>query len=73
MDMIKDGLYKNRIIEKVLELKMKTSGCVLLNSPKFSDKTTLCKRYAKSITYLSDNNTLMVIKGKYSRWNYISY
>ena len=26
--MIKDGLYKNRIIEKVLELKMKTSGCV---------------------------------------------
>lgn len=63
MDMIKDGLYKNRIIEKVLELKMKTSGCVLVNGPKFSGKTTLCKRYAKSITYLSDNNTLMVIKG----------
>ena len=60
--MIKDDLYKNRIIEKTLELKMKTSGCVLVNGPKFSGKTTLCKRYAKSSTYLSDNNTLLIVK-----------
>ena len=59
--MIKDDLYKNRIIEKTLELKMKTSGCVLVNGPKFSGKTTLCKRYAKSSTYLSDNNTLLIV------------
>ena len=60
--MIKDDLYKNRIIEKTLELKMITFGCVLANGPKFSGKTTLCKRYVESSTYLNDNNTSLIVK-----------
>ena len=41
---------------------MITFGCVLANGPKFSGKTTLCKRYAKSSTYLNDNNTSLIVK-----------
>lgn len=58
-----DGLYENKIIEKFLVVNVKTLRCVILNVTKFSDKTTLCKRYAVLMTYLSGNNTLMVFKG----------
>ena len=43
-------------------VNIKTLGCVIVNGTKFSDKTTLCKRYPVLMTYLSGNNTLMVFK-----------
>ena len=42
MDMIKDGLYKNRIIEKVLELKMKTARPG--RNPKTGQEVTIAPR-----------------------------
>ncbi len=51
--------YYSRIIERMIEKKMQSSGAVLVNGPKFCGKTTTCLRYAKSSIRL---NTRQAIK-----------
>jgi uncharacterized protein len=51
-------MYYNRLLEKEIELKMKTSGAVLVAGPKFCGKTTTCMLYQKSFIKL---NTKQVI------------
>lgn len=46
--------YRPRLAEKILERKLNSSGCVLVTGPKFCGKSTLCGRYAQSITALKD-------------------
>ncbi|CAK7082116.1 MAG: hypothetical protein PARBA_03541 [Parabacteroides sp.] len=51
-------MYYNRLLEKEIELKLKTSGAVLVAGPKFCGKTTTCMLYQKSFIKL---NTKQVI------------
>ena len=52
--------YKQRLAEKNLELKLNSSGCVVVSGPKFCGKSTMCERYAKSITPLKTSNAILL-------------
>ena len=47
-------MYKKRILDKLLERKLKGCGAVLLEGPKWCGKTTTCEQQAKSTLYMSD-------------------
>lgn len=51
-------MYSNRLIEKKIERKLKSSGAVLVVGHKFCGKTTTCMQYQKSYVKL---NTKQVI------------
>lgn len=46
--------YKPRIVDAILEKKLKSSGAVLVEGPKWCGKTTTSEQQAKSINYVSD-------------------
>lgn len=46
--------YKPRVVDAVLEKKIKSSGAVLVEGPKWCGKTTTAEQHAKSINYVSD-------------------
>ena len=50
--------YKKRLAEKILEIKLNSSGCVLVSGPKFCGKSTMCERFAKSVTPLKTTNSI---------------
>ena len=47
-------LYKNRILDAVLERKLAGVGAVLVEGPKWCGKTTTCEQHAKSVLYMAD-------------------
>lgn len=55
---MKQGYY-GRLAEKSIDLKLRTSGAVLVAGPKFCGKTTTCMLYQKSFIKL---NTVQAIK-----------
>ena len=50
--------YTSRLAEKTLETKLNSSGCVVVSGPKFCGKSTMCERFAKSVTPLKTNNAI---------------
>ena len=50
--------YTSRLAEKTLEMKLNSSGCVLVSGPKFCGKSTMCERFAKSVTPLKTSNSI---------------
>ena len=46
--------YKARVADAILEKKLKSSGAVLVEGPKWCGKTTTSEQQAKSINYISD-------------------
>ena len=46
-------MYKKRILDKLLERKLKGCGAVLMEGPKWCGKTTTCEQQAKSTLYMS--------------------
>ena len=50
--------YKRRLAEKTLEIKLNSSGCVVVSGPKFCGKSTMCERFAKSVTPLKTTNAI---------------
>ena len=50
--------YVNRLAEKILEVKLNSSGCVVVSGPKFCGKSTMCERFAKSVTPLKTTNAI---------------
>lgn len=68
-------MYYNRLLEKEIELKLKTSGAVLVAGPKFCGKTTTCMLYQKSFIKLNTKqviamarmNSKAVLKGETPR------
>ena len=50
--------YYNRFIEKSIERKMKSSGAVVIEGPKFCGKTTTALRYAKSSIRLNTSQAI---------------
>lgn len=50
--------YIKRLIENELERKLNSSGCVLVNGPKFCGKSTMCEQFSKSQTVLKKKNDI---------------
>lgn len=50
--------YYPRLIDKQLERKLHSIGCVLVSGPKFCGKTTTCETFAKSETKLKTTNAI---------------
>ena len=68
-------MYYSRLVEKEIELKLKTSGAIVVAGPKFCGKTTTCMLYQKSFVKLNTKqaiamarmNTKAVLKGETPR------
>ena len=50
--------YVKRLAERALKTKLNSSGCVLVSGPKFCGKSTMCERFAKSVTPLKTTNAI---------------
>ena len=48
--------YKNRIVDKILEKKLKGKGAVLIQGPKWCGKTTTAEQISKSILYMAKSD-----------------
>lgn len=46
--------YKHRVIDNILDRKLKGMGAVLIEGPKWCGKTTTAEEKAKSILYMND-------------------
>ena len=55
---MRDEDYIVRLAEKTLQRKLNSSGCVLVTGPKFCGKSTMCERYASSVTALKTTNAI---------------
>ena len=55
-------MYYPRLIEKELELKLKTSGAVVVAGPKFCGKTTTCMLYQKSFVKLNTKQSITMAR-----------
>lgn len=55
-------MYYPRLIEKDIELKLKTSGAIVVAGPKFCGKTTTCMLYQKSYTKLNTKQAISMAR-----------
>ena len=55
-------MYYNRLIEKEIDLKLRTSGAVVVAGPKFCGKTTTCMLYQKSFVKLNTKQTIAMAR-----------
>lgn len=55
-------MYIERLIEKEIERKLKTSGAILVVGPKFCGKTTTCMRYQKSFVRLNTKKSIAIAR-----------
>ena len=55
-------MYYNRLVEKEIELKLKTSGAVVVAGPKFCGKTTTCMLYQKSYVKLNTKQSITMAR-----------
>lgn len=55
-------MYYKRLIEKDIELKLRTSGAVVVAGPKFCGKTTTCMLYQKSFVKLNTKQTIKMAR-----------
>lgn len=60
-------MYYKRLIEKDIELKLRTSGAVVVAGPKFCGKTTTCMLYQKSFVKLNTKQTITMARMN-SKW-----
>lgn len=55
-------MYYTRLIEKEIELKLRTSGAVVVAGPKFCGKTTTCMLYQKSFVKLNTKQSIAMAR-----------
>ena len=55
-------MYYERLIEKGIERKLKSSGAVLVAGPKFCGKTTTCMKYQKSFVKLNTKQAIAMAR-----------
>lgn len=51
-------MYYDRLVEREIELKLKTSGAVVVAGPKFCGKTTTCMLFQKSFVKLNTKQSI---------------
>ena len=55
-------MYYNRLVEDQIELKLKSSGAVVVAGPKFCGKTTTCMLYQKSFVKLNTKQAITMAR-----------
>lgn len=55
-------MYYSRLIEKEIELKLRTSGAIVVAGPKFCGKTTTCMLYQKSFIKLNTKQAIVMAR-----------
>ena len=55
-------MYHSRLVEKEIELKMRTSGAVVVAGPKFCGKTTTCMLFQKSFIKLNTKQSIAMAR-----------
>lgn len=55
-------MYYKRLIEQEIELKMRTSGALVVAGPKFCGKTTTCMLYQKSFVKLNTQQAISMTR-----------
>lgn len=55
-------MYYPRLVEKEIELKLKTSGAVVVAGPKFCGKTTTCMLYQRSFVKLNTKQAIAMAR-----------
>lgn len=55
-------MYLNRLVEKEIEMKLKTSGAVVVAGPKFCGKTTTCMLYQNSFIKLNTKQAIQMAR-----------
>ena len=55
-------MYYTRLVEKDIELKLKTSGAIVVTGPKFCGKTTTCMLYQKSFIKLNTTQSISMAR-----------
>lgn len=55
-------MYYQRLIEREIELKLRTSGAVVVAGPKFCGKTTTCMLYQKSFVKLNTKQAIAMAR-----------
>lgn len=55
-------MYYERLIEKEIERKLKSSGAILVAGPKFCGKTTTCMKYQKSFVKLNTKQAIAMAR-----------
>ncbi len=55
-------MYYDRLVEKEIERKLRSSGAVLVAGPKFCGKTTTCMKYQKSFVKLNTKQTITMAR-----------
>lgn len=55
-------MYYDRLIEKEIELKLRTSGAVVVAGPRFCGKTTTCMKYQKSFVKLNTKQSIAMAR-----------
>lgn len=57
-----DVMYYQRLIEKEIEKKLKSSGAIVVAGPKFCGKTTTCMLYQKSFVKLNTKQAITMAR-----------
>lgn len=55
-------MYIERLIEKEIDLKLRSSGAIVVAGPKFCGKTTTCMRYQSSFIKLNTTNVITMTR-----------
>ena len=55
-------MYYSRLIEKEIELKLRTSGAIVVAGPKFCGKTTTCMLFQKSFVKLNTKQSITMAR-----------
>lgn len=55
-------MYYNRLVEKEIQLKLKTSGAIVVVGPKFCGKTTTCMLFQKSFVKLNTKQAITIAR-----------
>lgn len=55
-------MYYSRLIEKEIELKLRTSGAIVVAGPKFCGKTTTCMLFQKSFVKLNTKQAIAMAR-----------
>lgn len=55
-------MYISRLVEKEIEMKLKTAGAVVVAGPKFCGKTTTCMLYQKSFIKLNTKQAIQMAR-----------
>jgi hypothetical protein len=55
-------MYYDRLVENEIELKLRTSGAVVVAGPKFCGKTTTCMLYQKSFVKLNTQQSIAMAR-----------